>query len=48
MNNGHAEYLFYLLAGLMGVFFLGFLLVAKKYNKNISSNRHIDTEMVCM
>ncbi|XP_025095030.1 solute carrier family 15 member 4-like isoform X1 [Pomacea canaliculata] len=46
MNNGHAEYLFYLLAGLMGVFFLGFLLVAKKYNKNISSNRHIDTEMV--
>nr|KAG5685480.1 hypothetical protein BaRGS_013091 [Batillaria attramentaria] len=31
INNGHAEYLFYLLAGLIGVFFLGYLLVSRLY-----------------
>ena len=31
INDGHAEYLFYLLSALMGVFFLGYLMVAKLY-----------------
>ena len=31
INDGHAEYLFYLLSGMMGVFFLGYLVAAKLY-----------------
>lgn len=31
INHGHAEYLFYLLSGLMGLFFLGYLLAARFY-----------------
>lgn len=31
INDGHAEYLFYLLSGLMGLFFLGYLMAARLY-----------------
>ncbi|XP_076459423.1 solute carrier family 15 member 4-like [Babylonia areolata] len=31
INNGHAEFLFYLMSALMGVFFLAFLVAAKFY-----------------
>lgn len=45
MNHGHAEYLFFLLAGLMGVFFLGFLVAAKLY-KYKPHEQGTDTEIV--
>ena len=31
INDGHAEYLYYLLSALMGLFFLLYLMVAKMY-----------------
>jgi len=39
INDGHAEYLFYLLSALMGAFFLGYLVVAKLYRY-----KHFDEE----
>lgn len=47
INDGHAEYLFYLLCALMGVFFLAFLVAARLYKyHNFDSplaSEHADT-----
>jgi hypothetical protein len=47
INDGHAEYLFYLLSGMMGLFFLGYLVVAKLYKyTDIPNEGDAETEIV--
>ncbi|KAK7111646.1 solute carrier family 15 member 4-like [Littorina saxatilis] len=45
INDGHAEYLFYLLSAMMGIFFLAFLVAAKFYKyKTVEADISIDQE----